>query len=456
MQNNNVKSKIFLIWQRGVSLFAFKPAFNRGHALRRNSGQAAVVATLFFVAVTLVLVVGTSSSALKEESASRSHAVGKKGYFLSEAGQEEVIYRFVTGKPVPETVFLSINGDTATITVADAGIDRKDITAVGNSGKNIRKTLVSLLTGEGTSFVYGVQVGDGGLIMENTSSVTGNVFSSGPVLGHNSNIIRGDVISSGSSGIIDGVHATSSAYAHTIQDSLIEGDAYYSTIMNTTVGGQLFPGSPDQDAAALPISDDMIAQWELGAEAGGMISSPCPYEIKSDVTIGPVKINCNVVISGSPTVTLAGNVWVVGTIDIKNSPTVAVDASLGDASVVVIADDPSNRLTGSTIEMENSTEFFGSGQSGSYIIFISQNNSAEAGGDEEAIEIQNSARGDVILYAGHGEITLQNSVKLKEVTGYKVHLKNSAVVEYATGLQNILFSTGPSGGYQIVDWKEIE
>ena len=106
--------------------------------------------------------------------------------------------------------------------------------------------------------------------------------------------------------------------------------------------------------------------------------------------------------------------------------------------------------------MTNSSEFFGSGREGSYILFLSQNNSAEQGGNERAIEAGNKVEGDIILYAGHGEILLQNSVFLREVTGYKVHLKNTAAIEYNMGLRNLLFSTGPSGGFQIIDWKEIE
>ncbi|MBI2109067.1 MAG: hypothetical protein HYT93_02725 [Parcubacteria group bacterium] len=428
----------------------------RGQTPRHNSGQAAIIATLFFVAVTLVLSVGSAGVALKEESASRSNVLGKKGYFLSEAGQEDVIYRIFTGKPVPTNVVLSLGGDTVTTTVADIGVDRKDITAFGKSGKNTRKTQVALLVGEGTSFVYGVQVGDGGLLLENSSEVIGNVFSNGPIEGRNSNIVRGEVISAGPEGLIDDVHATSSAYAHTIKDSLIEGDAHYQDIVNTTVLGQLFPGSAEEEPVAFPITDEMVDIWKTEAEAAGVISSPCPYVIKNDITLGPVKINCDVNISQSPTVTLAGNVWIAGNLEISNTPTIVAAPSVGNKSVIVIADNPANRLTSSRIELENSSEFYGSGEPGSYILFLSQNNSAELGGGEEAIEIGNSAEGDIILYAGHGEIVLQNTVFLREVTGYKVHLKNSAKVEYNMGLQNVLFSTGPSGGYEIIDWKEIE
>jgi len=426
------------------------------YTLHANRGQAAITAVLFFVAATLVLAVGASSSALKEKSSSRGSVVGKKGYFLSEAGQEDAIYRIFTGKPVGQNIVLSLAGDTSTTTIVDVGTDRKDITSLGSAGKNTRKTLVSLLVGEGTSFAYGVQVGDGGLIMENSSSVIGNVFSTGPVQGQNNNIVRGEVISAGPSGLIDVIHATSSAYAHTIQDSLIDGDAYYQNISNTTVLGQLFPESPDQEGESLPITDQMVSDWELGVEASEVISSPCPYEIKNDITLGPVKINCDVKISGSPAVTLAGNVWIVGDLDISNTPVLRADTSVGNKSIVIIADNPTDRLTSSKIKMNNRSEFFGSGQASSYLLFLSQNNSAESGGSEEAIDVGNRAEGDIILYAGHGEIVLKNNISLREVTGYKVHLKNSATVKYNMGLRNLLFSTGPSGGYEIIDWKEIE
>ena len=44
--------------------------------------------------------------------------------------------------------------------------------------------------------------------------------------------------------------------------------------------------------------------------------------------IGPVKINCNLKIKGSPTVTIAGPAWVVGNIEIENSPIIKLASSL--------------------------------------------------------------------------------------------------------------------------------
>ena len=252
-------------------------------------------------------------------------------------------------------------------------------------------------------------------------------FSNGPIIGQNSNLVKGDVISAGPSGSVDGVHATSSVYAHSISNSDIDKDAYYTTISGTTVDGTKYPGSPDQATSSLPITDAMIENWENSA-AVSVINSPCPYEINSNVTIGPVKINCNLKIKGSPTVTIAGPAWVVGNIEIENSPIIKLASSLGANSVAIIADNPSNRTTGSKIELENSAQFQNSGTDGSYILFISQNNSAQNGGSEKAIRAENSISGEVLVYAGHGEVHLKNNVSLREVSAYKIRLSNYAQV----------------------------
>lgn len=89
-------------------------------------------------------------------------------------------------------------------------------------------------------------------------------------------------------------------------------------------------------------------------------------------------------------------------------------------------------------------------------MLVSMNKSASSGGSNSAISISNSAQGDLILYAPLGKISLANSVELSEVTAYLVEMSNSAEVEYKTGLQSLLFSSGPGGGYQFSGWKETQ
>lgn len=373
---------------------------------------------------------------------------------MAESGLEDLSYRLIKGKNYNATEVLSLDGYFATTTIVDIS-GAKEITATGTASKMIRKSKVKLKNDNGVSFHYGVQVGEGGIVMENSSQVIGNVFSNGPIAGQNSNLVKGDVISAGLSGSVNGVHATGTIYARAISNSDIDKDAYYTTISNTTVDGVSYPGSPDQATSSLPVTDAIIEDWKIAA-AVSVISSPCPYRISSNITIGPAKINCNLEISGSPTVTIAGPVWVVGNIEIENSPTVKLASSLGANSIAVIADNPSNRTTSSKIELENSTQFQNSGTEGSYILFISQNNSAQSGGSEKAIRAENSMSGEVLVYAGRGEVHLKNTVNLREVSAYKIRLSNSAQVIYESGIANLLFTSGPSGGYSIESWREAE
>jgi hypothetical protein len=60
------------------------------------------------------------------------------------------------------------------------------------------------------------------------------------------------------------------------------------------------------------------------------------------------------------------------------------------------------------------------------------------------------------VYAGHGEIELQNNTDLTEITAYRVRLINSTEVVYDTGLANSVFVTGPGGSYTVDTWQEVE
>jgi len=419
-----------------------------------HEGQALFTAVIFFLFISLAVVMGLTASAVKSSKISLDLLSAKKSYFIAESGAEDAVYRVIRGKKYSEEEVVNLDGLFATTTIVMTGSDIT-VESTGNVSENVRKTRELLSNDSGISFHYGVQVGNGGLEMENSSGIVGNVYSNGLIEGAGSNLIKGDAVSAGASGSISGVHATSSAYAHNISNSTIDKDAYFQAISDTTVKGTLYPGSPDEPLRDMPISDETINSWEQAATVN-VVSSPCPYIINSDVTLGPVKITCDLTIKGSPTVTLAGPIWVVGDITVENSTVIRLDSSLGKKSIAVIADDPLNRNTGSKIDLKNSVTFYNSGTKGSYVLFISQNNSTEVGGEESAITIQNSANGDVLLYACHSEILLANSINLREVTAYKVHLKNSAQVLYESGLASILFETGPSGGYSIDSWREVK
>ncbi|MCR4276117.1 MAG: hypothetical protein NUV90_01905 [Candidatus Parcubacteria bacterium] len=359
---------------------------------------------------------------------------------------------------------ITLGPGTFTITVESIDSATKRITATGSVPNSSNPTATKIVKADAginnatISFHYGIQSGNGGFSMDNSSLVRGNVFSSGSVIGTSQNYIYGDVVSSGPNGLVYGIHATSSVYAHTIgnasENTIIDKNAYYASTnkTNTTVRGTSFPGSPDQPIVDLPISDDQINQWEAAAAAGGTATcSGGSYSLSGSqsATLGPIKIPCNLVMSNSSVLTVTGHIWVTGNITVQNSAKVKMDPALGATNVAIIADNPANRLTNSTIKVKNTSTFENSGTPGSFVFLISQNNSAETGGDEEAFELSNSASA-LVAYAAHGLIPLENMVSLKEVTAYKIRLKNSANVTYDSGLPSAVFESGPGGSWAFV------
>jgi hypothetical protein len=410
---------------------------------------------IVFTGVFLTMLGGIVAYAASYAKLQRNTIGSAQALTLAEAGLDKAVYELNADLSYAGESNTALGNGTITISVADLGGDTKRVTVTGyvpNSTSPIaQKTVKATISIDAdiVSFKYGVQAGEGGVRLLNSSSVRGNLYSTGSVIGGN-NYVRGEVISAGPTGLIRGIHATSSAYAHTIENSTIDKDAYYQSISGSTVIGTSYPGSADQPTTTLPISDEQIEAWEAQAEAGGTISSPCPYTISSSITIGPKKIDCDLEISGNNyTITLTGPLWVNGSIDIKNSPTITINSSAGNAGVAIVADNPSNRTTSSKIDLDNSMTVEGTGAATSHVLFVSQNNSGELGGSEVAINLDNSAHGQLLVYSGHGIISLANSVSIREVSAWRIEAKNTAEIVYSTGLANALFTAGPGASWAV-------
>lgn len=237
----------------------------------------------------------------------------------------------------------------------------------------------------------------------------------------------------------------------TINKVLIGSDAHAHTVTNSTVTANLYcqTGSgnnkscntslPDPSPEAFPISDANIAEWKSAAESGGTVGSLNLSGTSS--SLGPKKINGNLNVSNGYVLNVTGTVYVTGDINISNNATVKLSSSYGSNSGVVIAD--------GNIYVSNNAVFAGSGQTGSYILLVSTNNSSNA------INVYNNA-GTVILNAQKGTINFANNAGAKSAVANRINLSNGATITYESGLINVNFSSGPSGGYDIVKWKEVE
>lgn len=276
------------------------------------------------------------------------------------------------------------------------------------------------------------------------------------------------------------------AYANTIINSQICGDAYYQNIDQSSYdflmtssnpggicpqlppAGRAHPNSADLPYQPLPISDAWIVEKEQDAEARGAaftgaLTCTSPYTIPNGAIIGPGKINCSVRTLNNTNITVKSPLWIVGDANFANSNVVVLDPSTPDGQDgVVIMDSPTSSTTKGILSPGNS--FVGCGArtysggicdttlNSSYLLFISMYS-----GPGSAIDLANSAVG-AILYAPHGTFSVGNGIQVNAVAANKIDIANNASIKYETGLVNLLFSPPQSGGaadWGIASWQEV-
>jgi len=251
------------------------------------------------------------------------------------------------------------------------------------------------------------------------------------------------------------------AFSNSIINSTISWNATSTNIENSTVGYNLWcetysntdveginfcpisiippelPGPID-----MSISDALIADWKTNAEDGGIIEGN--KTISTDTSLGPVKINGNLTIDGGTTLTITGTIYVTGDILFNNNAILQLDSSYGSNSGVIMND--------GIITIENNVVFDEAG-AGSNILLLS----SFASQSIAAIQVNNNST-SAILSAPYGIIEIMNNASLKQVEAYLLKLSNNAIIQYESGLSDVNFSSGPSGGWSKIKgtWQIIE
>jgi len=436
-----------------------------------QTGAALLIFILFFViasAGALYMVTRTIYTDLENYAILRA---SKQSYVLADGIVQDMAYRLVAGKELDATETFTTGGLSTTGTLTyDSTNEMYVLTTESVLRNNYRGARLELLDESSARFNFGVQSGNGGFVMSNSAEIYGNLFSNGTVEGGGSSMVYGDVISAGPAGYVDGVHATGSVWSHEIASGEFDGDAYYQTINlgSTVVGGTLNPGSSDRATTSLPIPNTLVdihkasTTEAIVAGSGTLIASTSAqcssgtYIIDTDTTFtNPTKIECDVVVDKkSTTLTLQDTLWVEGNLTFQSGPTTEIDPATSTRSVLVIVDDESDRTTSSKIDIGNGSDFTTTGSGRSYIVLLSMNNDAENGGTEEAITVAQSSNGNMVIYAGHGLVVLQNKIELHEVTGYRIEMGNNSTITYESGLLDISFTSGPPNGFVFGRWSE--
>ena len=363
-----------------------------------------MVATMFFLVVSTTIIFGLVGPIVRQQKIVSNLITTRQSYFAAEAGVEDVSYRFITGKTVGASETINLSGNSATTVTTDTA-QGKFIDGTGNALNNVRKVRSELIFGEGVSFHYGIQVGTGGFELSNNAGVIGNVYSNANISGQNGSFITGDAFAVGS-------------------------------VTGVSVSGTTQTGLVPQN---FPITNEQITGWKDEAAALGTVGSQSLSGTNN--TLGPKKINGNLELDNNAKLTVTGTLWVTGNLVLSNGAEIKLDSSYGSGDGVIVVD--------GTSTLSNSALFSGSGNSNSYIMLLSTNNTGSA------IVLSNNA-GAVILYAANGTINLSNNAGVKQISAKTISLSNNATITYETGLADAVFTSGPSGGYSIQSWIEIE
>lgn len=225
-------------------------------------------------------------------------------------------------------------------------------------------------------------------------------------------------------------------HANTIENLTIGRDAYYKTIINSSVGGTSYPNSDDPPPKVFPISDANVLDWQNQATTNGVITgdiSTCQSTLESRKYVGNVSFDNNCV------VTVKSPVWITGNLTLNNRNTLKLDPSFGLSSGILIVD--------GVVNLGNDNILQGSGTGSSILMILSTYDSRSNG--ISAIKINNTGNSGV-FYAHKGIIEPGNNNQYKELTAWQIKLTNDSVINYETGLSSTLFSSGPSGSYSLV------
>ena len=344
--------------------------------MKTKNGQILIVG-IVFLAVILILTTSMFTRVADYIRFGAGSITKEQATNVAEAGLERALWQLnqTAGSYTGESNTALGTVGTFTVTVANKSASLKTITATGyvpNATKPQAKRTIKIDVGINSdiiAFNYAVQVGTGGVTMENSSRITGTVYSnktgSGSITGSGSSQITGDAYAVGTI---------------TTPDPTVTGTKYQN-----------------QTASQMPTVD--YQEWKDTASAGGTTncSGTCTYSSGSP-TLGPQKFIGNLTLSNTAAATMSGPIYVTGNVTIQNSASLKLNNSFGSNGTVLIVD--------GKVNTQNSGSFIPTtANPKGYILVVSTSTASDA------IKIQNSGV-NAIFYALDGGAQLENSAQV--------------------------------------------
>ncbi|MEI8123566.1 MAG: choice-of-anchor R domain-containing protein [bacterium] len=246
-----------------------------------------------------------------------------------------------------------------------------------------------------------------------------------------------------------GSTSTDIAWSSSIKHIRTPGKIYCQTSSNNYGGKTCDTSRSNPETLPLPVSESNIDQWKSEAESGNPIIGNLIVDWDGDV-IGNKKITGNLTVNGGGTLLITGTVWVQGYIIVTGGGKIKISPSLGPNSAVI--------LTDKYARIDGDGKFEGSGTVGSYPVVVSTSvcpSTTPCAENNSAISLSGGA-GAVVLIAPFGRININGGSGARAVTADSIYISGGGTVTYETGLANLSFSSGPSGGFNIESWRQLE
>lgn len=291
----------------------------------------------------------------------------------------------------------------------------------------------------------------------------------------------------------------------------INGDSWAETVNYTNTAGVIYCENSNGNASgkdcdtsrgypspqSFPVSDSNIQSWK--DEVWGVVQESDSWEQSDGFTVpwngytknNPLKVNgnlsvrCNdgyqasfkdleitgnLSIGSSCTMVIDGVLKVGGSFSMSGGSTnilmpsktvwIAGDATFSTEKVKLhpsYGSDSGVILVEGRVSLGGSIDFEGSGFSGSYPIIVTTSScpfDTYCDGDP-ALSVAGSA-GAVVVVAPYGVLELAGGSGVKAVVAHKVVIEGSGTINYDSGLADMTLNSGPSGGWNIQSWKEVE
>ncbi len=250
----------------------------------------------------------------------------------------------------------------------------------------------------------------------------------------------------GTGSIVVGSGGVGDAWAHNVQGVQVAGSLYCASGNGNNKSCDTSRGDPAPQP--LPVSQGNIDSWKAEATAGGINSGDLHFG-SAGGSLGPKEIDGDLTIGGGGTVIVKGTLWVTGNLSLAGGSKIVLDSSYGASSGVIVIDGTTSLTGGSDIK--------GTGQAGSYILILSTSDcptSLSCSGNPAINDA--TVLTSAVLNAQNGTIAIAGGSHLKEATAYRLTVAGGSVLTYDSGLVNMHFKSGPSGGWNISGWSETQ